>query len=59
MLSDSADFLYKSTDYYAPEYERCIAWNDPAIGTQWPLMAQPSLSAKDQKGLALRDAETF
>lgn len=58
-LSDVADVLYKTTDYYAPEYERCIAWNDPAIGIQWPLMAEPSLSAKDQQGLALRDAETF
>ena len=59
VLSDSADFLYKTTDYYAPEYERCIAWNDPAIGIQWPIDQQPSLSAKDQQGLALRDAETF
>ena len=58
-LSDVADVLYKTTDYYAPKYERCIAWNDPAIGIQWPLMAEPSLSAKDQQGLALRDAETF
>ena len=58
-LSDVADVLYKTTDYYAPEYERCIAWNDPAIGIQWPIDQQPSLSAKDQQGLALRDAETF
>ena len=58
-LSDSADFLYKTTDYYAPEHERCIAWNDPAIGIDWPIDQQPSLSAKDQQGLALSDAETF
>ena len=59
VLSEFADFLYKTTDYYAPEYERCIAWNDPAIGIRWPVDQQPSLSAKDQQGVALRDAETF
>lgn len=59
VTSESADFLYKTTDYYAPEHERCIAWNDPAIGIQWPLTTEPSLSGKDQQGLALRDAETF
>lgn len=59
VTSGSADFLYKTTDFYAPEYERCIAWNDPAIGIRWPIDQQPSLSAKDQQGLALRDAETF
>jgi dTDP-4-dehydrorhamnose 3,5-epimerase len=59
VLSESADFLYKTTDYYAPEHERCIAWNDPVIGIQWPLTAEPKLSAKDQQGLALRDAEAF
>ena len=59
VISELADFLYKTTNYYAPEYERCMAWNDPAIGIQWPLMVEPSLSAKDQQGLALRDAETF
>ena len=59
VTSDSAEFLYKTTDYYAPEHERCIAWNDPAIGIEWPLTTQPCLSAKDQKGLALREAETF
>lgn len=48
--SDAAEFLYKTTHYYAPAYERCIAWNDPDIGIQWPLTAQPSLSAKDQQG---------
>ena len=59
VTSESAEFLYKSTDYYSPEHERCIAWDDPAIGIQWPIDQQPILSAKDQQGLALRDAETF
>ncbi len=59
VLSESADFLYKTTDYYAPAYERCIAWNDPAIGIEWPLSVEPSLSAKDQQGLALAQAELF
>ena len=60
VTSDSAEFLYKTTDYYAPEYERCIAWNDPAIGIKWPAATtQPSLSTKDQQGLALHHAETF
>ena len=59
VTSESAEFLYKTTDYYAPEHERCIAWNDPAIGIDWPVTTQPSLSAKDQKGLWLREAETF
>ncbi len=59
VLSDSADFLYKTTDYYAPEHERCIAWNDPAIGIEWPLDAAPRLSAKDQAGVPLAEAEVF
>jgi dTDP-4-dehydrorhamnose 3,5-epimerase len=59
VLSDSADFLYKTTDYYAPEFERCIAWNDATIGIQWPLQDEPRLSAKDQAGLALSQAELF
>ena len=51
VLSDSADFLYKTTDYYAPEFERCITWDDPAIGIEWPLAGlQPKLSAKDLAG---------
>ncbi len=58
--SESADFLYKATDYYAPEHERCIAWDDPAIGIEWPLGGQsPSLSAKDQAGVKLSTAEVF
>ncbi|MHB8950595.1 MAG: dTDP-4-dehydrorhamnose 3,5-epimerase [Rhodoferax sp.] len=59
VTSDSAEFLYKTTDYYAPEHERCIAWNDPALGIQWPLTESPSLSAKDQQGLMLCEAEKF
>ena len=60
VISDSAEFLYKTTNYYAPEQERCIAWNDPAIDIVWPLLAtQPSLSAKDQQGLTLCEAQTF
>ena len=59
VLSDSADFLYKTTDYYAPSSERCIAWNDPAIGIEWPLQAAPQLSAKDEQGLLLADALVF
>lgn len=57
--SDSADFLYKATDYYAPEHERCIAWNDPAIGIDWPLDGPPSLSGKDAAGVRLAEAEVF
>jgi dTDP-4-dehydrorhamnose 3,5-epimerase len=59
VLSDSADFLYKTTDYYAPEHERCLIWNDPAIGVDWPLDVEPTLSAKDRAGVLLRDAEVF
>jgi len=54
VLSESADFLYKTTDYYDPTSERCLAWNDPAVGIDWPLDGQtPALSGKDQAGLAL------
>jgi dTDP-4-dehydrorhamnose 3,5-epimerase len=59
VLSESADFLYKTTDYYAPAHERCITWNDPSIGIQWPEGITPLLSAKDQQGLALAEAEVF
>ncbi|MFZ9298820.1 MAG: dTDP-4-dehydrorhamnose 3,5-epimerase [Hylemonella sp.] len=59
VTSESADFLYKTTDYYAPEHERCIAWNDPRIGVRWPLQGQPKLSGKDQQGMALGQAEVF
>ena len=57
VTSESADFLYKTTDYYSPEHERCLAWNDPAIGINWPLEGEPQLSAKDQLGKLLADAE--
>lgn len=59
VLSEIADFLYKSTDYYAPEHERCILWNDPAIGIEWPTDHEPTLSAKDRAGKLLREAEVF
>jgi len=59
VLSDTAECLYKTTDYYAPEYERCIAWNDQAIAIQWPLAGEPILSAKDQQGKSLAGAEHF
>jgi dTDP-4-dehydrorhamnose 3,5-epimerase len=59
VLSEFAEVLYKTTDYYAPEQERCIIWNDATIGIQWPLLSPPILSAKDQQGLALADAEVF
>ena len=52
VLSDSAEFLYKTTDYYAPALERCIRWDDPALAINWPLSAAPVLSAKDQCGVA-------
>ena len=60
VLSDTADFLYKTTDYYAPEHERCIAWNDPALASVWPDMGlAPCLSGKDQRGLGLAEAPVF
>lgn len=59
VLSDTAEFLYKTTDYYAPAYERSIAWNDPAIGIQWPAGVEPILSAKDAQGQAFAQAEVF
>lgn len=59
VLSEFADFLYKTTDYYAPEHERCISWNDPAIGIAWPLQGEPVLSAKDSQGVMLSQAEAI
>ncbi|CAL61333.2 dTDP-4-dehydrorhamnose 3,5-epimerase (dTDP-4-keto-6-deoxyglucose 3,5-epimerase) (dTDP-L-rhamnose synthetase) [Herminiimonas arsenicoxydans] len=59
VTSDSAEFLYKTTDYWAPGHERCIAWNDPAIGIEWPITGSPILSGKDQNGTSLADAEVF
>ena len=61
VLSETADFLYKTTDYYAPEHERSVAWNDPAIGIEWPLAAAgidvPLLSDKDRAGVPLAQAD--
>jgi dTDP-4-dehydrorhamnose 3,5-epimerase len=59
VISDHAEFLYKTTDYYAPEHERCIRWDDPSIGIEWPLAGPPQLSTKDMQGMALGDAEVF
>lgn len=59
VLSDSADFLYKTTAYYAPQWDRGIRWDDPEIGVQWPLALAPTLSSKDQVLPLLRDAETY
>jgi dTDP-4-dehydrorhamnose 3,5-epimerase len=59
VMSESADFLYKTTNYYAPAFERCIAWNDPAIGVHWPQTLKSEdikLSAKDQAGMSLQEA---
>lgn len=57
VLSETAEFLYKTTDYYAPQHERCIAWNDPDLAIAWPIEGQPLLSAKDAAGIAFRQAE--
>ncbi len=61
VLSESADFLYRCTDFYAPEHERTIQWNDPDIAVEWPLGkgSSPVLSAKDVAGVPFRDAECF
>jgi len=59
VVSDSAEFLYKTTDYWAPEHERCILWNDATLDIKWPLEAEPILSDKDRRGNPLTDAEIF
>ena len=59
VLSESAQFLYKTTDYWYPEHERSLLWNDPAIGIDWPIDVQPLLAAKDAAASLLRDAEVF
>lgn len=59
VLSDFADFVYKATDYYAPEFERTILWNDPDLGIEWPLTGDPILSSKDAAGKSFREAEVF
>lgn len=59
VLSDYAEFLYKTTDYYAPAHERCIAWNDATLNISWPLKEAPVLSGKDAQGLSLQQAELY
>ncbi|MEL6714494.1 MAG: dTDP-4-dehydrorhamnose 3,5-epimerase, partial [Planctomycetota bacterium] len=61
VTSETAEFVYKCTDYYAPEHEQSLAWDDPAVGVEWPLVdgAPPQLSGKDAAGLSLADAKTF
>ncbi len=59
VVSDAAEFLYKTTDYYAPEHERTIAWDDPDLAIAWPLAGPPALSAKDKVGVRFRDAQCF
>lgn len=59
VLSEVADFLYKTTDYWYPEYERSLKWNEPNIEIDWPIKGEPLLSLKDRDGLALRDADLF
>lgn len=59
VLSESAEFLYKTTDYYAPQHERCVRWDDPELGIDWPLESSPCLSAKDQQGMLLKQAECY
>src|ERR1035437_2442517 len=59
VLSDFADFLYKTTDYYAPKSEKTILWNDPDLGIEWPMAGQPILSSKDAAAKTFREAEVF
>ena len=59
VVSEYAEFLYKTTDYYAPQHERCIRWDDPALGVQWPSGISPLLSAKDEQGVLFSNAEVF
>lgn len=59
VISDTAEFLYKTTDYWFPEHERCIRWDDPTLAIDWQLQGTPALSAKDMHGKALAEAELF
>jgi len=59
VLSDGAEVLYKTTDFYAPQHERCLAWDDPDIAIDWPLSMPPLLSSKDKAGRTLRELETL
>jgi dTDP-4-dehydrorhamnose 3,5-epimerase len=59
VLTETAEFLYKTTDYWHPEHERAIRWDDPALGIHWQLATSPTLSGKDAQGSLLKDAECF
>ena len=59
VISDTAEVAYKTTDYWAPEHERVLSWNDPALAIDWPLDGEPMLSGKDSQGKLLADAESF
>ncbi len=59
VTSDTAEFLYKTTDYWSPPDERCLLWNDPALGINWPLEGEPTIAAKDAAGLPLSQCEVF
>jgi dTDP-4-dehydrorhamnose 3,5-epimerase len=59
VLSDSAEFLYKTTDYYAPEFERCIRWDDPGLSIDWQFFGKPLVSDKDAKGMSFKEADLF
>ena len=59
VISDTAEFLYKTTDYWYPEYERSLRWNDPAVGVQWPISGMPQLAAKDASASLLSEAQAF
>jgi dTDP-4-dehydrorhamnose 3,5-epimerase len=59
VLSESAEFLYKTTDYWYPEHERCVLWSDPAVGIEWPIDFTPQLAPKDAAGKTLAEAEVF
>jgi dTDP-4-dehydrorhamnose 3,5-epimerase len=59
VTSEVAEFLYKTTDYWAPEFERTVVWNDPDLGIDWPLSGEPLLAAKDKAGSRFRDAEVY
>ena len=58
-LSETAEFLYKTTNYYAPQFERCIAWDDTSLKIEWPIQGEPNLSKKDSQGSALKLSEVF
>jgi dTDP-4-dehydrorhamnose 3,5-epimerase len=59
VVSETAEFLYKTTNYYAPEHERCIRWNDPDLDIRWPVKGRPQVSAKDENGVSFKAAEVF